>query len=175
MDDAATAAKTAIDSAQDKAGAVAAAKTATGAINGAVSTAETAFEKVAAKDAVQAEADRIKASLTKPEDQQKVDDLASQANDAIDAATSVTAVDQVRDKAIADIDNVKSTADATAAKDLQAAKDKAISALHDEQVKVKGTIDGLPNISDDVKAALKTKVDAEYDTTAMNVTDAQTW
>ncbi|MBA1393878.1 DUF1542 domain-containing protein, partial [Lactobacillus sp. XV13L] len=140
----------------------------------AVSTAETAFEKLTAKDAVQAEATKIKAGLSNPADQKAVDDLVTEANKDIDAATSVAAVDQIRDKAIADIDSVKTAADDTAVKGLKDAQAKALNELHDEQVKVKGTIDGLPNISDSAKIALKAKVDAAYKTAADKVEAAQT-
>ncbi|MBA1392398.1 DUF1542 domain-containing protein, partial [Lactobacillus sp. XV13L] len=136
--------------------------------------AETAFEKTAARDAVKAEANKIKAGLNKQEDKDKVDALSAQANKDIDAAAGVAAVDQARDKAIQAIDNVKSTADATVAKDLQDAKNQAIGELHDKQVSVKGTIDGLPNISSDVKTKLKAKVDAEYQAAATGVANAQT-
>ena len=117
------AAKDAIEKATDKDAVSKAAGEADQAFTQAETEAKLAFAKVAAKDAVHKVASTVKGNLSKDADKKQVDAITTQADTAIDKATDITTINQLRDKAISDINAVKATADAVDKATLEQAKD----------------------------------------------------
>ncbi|MEB3365266.1 DUF1542 domain-containing protein [Lactobacillus sp. R2/2] len=122
IDQAKADAEKAIDSATSKQDVNNASDKAKTDIDKAKNDAELAFAQAAAKDAVKAVAEDIKSGLNKQEDKNKVDDLVTQANKDIDAATTIDSVNSIRDKAITAIKSIKNSADQSDKDDLAAIK-----------------------------------------------------
>ncbi len=146
--------------------------TAVNKFNETVIQAEVAFATVPAKEAVKAEADKISGDLSNQTDKDLVNKIVDQANTDFATADSIAKVYEIRDKAIKDIDAVKSNADKAAQDKLNDAKSAAIKELTEEQIRVNKAIDDLPNVSAENKSALKDKVNLYYQTAINNVEKA---
>lgn len=83
----------------------------------------------------------------------------TKAETAIDAATSIDAVEQAEKAGKSTIDRIYDKIEVKNEKNIQKAKDAATDQLEDEAANAKKEIDDLENISEDAKDALKKKID----------------
>ena len=118
-----------------------------------------------AKEAIKEAADKVTPGLS-AEDQNKVNDLLTQANASIDKATDLITITTIKNNTINAINNVKSDADQA---ELNAIKEADIKELTAAQTYVNQTIDNLPNISAERKSSLKDKVNLYYQTAINNI------
>ena len=161
-------ANTQIDNANDPNSITNLVATAVNKFNETVTKAEVTFATVPAKEAVKAEADKINGGLSNQADKELVNKIVDQADTDFATADSIDKVYEIRDKAIKDIDAVKSDA----LNKLNEAKLSAIKELTDKQTNVNKAIDDLPNVSAENKNALKDKVNLYYQTAINNVEKA---
>ena len=172
IDATATEANTQIDNVNDLNSITNIVATAINKFNETVNKAEIAFATVSAKEAVKAEANKISGGLSDQSDKDLVNKIVDQADKDFATAKSIDKVFEIRDKAIKDIDAVRSAADQAAQNKLNNAKSAAIKELTEKQTSVNKAIDNLPNVSAENKSALKDKVNLYYQTAINNVEKA---
>ena len=170
IDQAKADAEKAIDSATSKQDVNNASDKAKTDIDKAKNDAELAFAQAAAKDAVKVVAEDIKSGLNKQEDKNKVDDLVTQANKDIDAATTIDSVNSIRDKAITAIKGIKNSADQSDKDDLAAIKSTNKTNVDQAATNAKNRVDEAYNKLDDTQKAT-TKTD--YDNALAAIEDAK--
>ena len=170
IDQAKADAEKAIDSATSKQDVNNASDKAKTDIDKAKNDAELAFAQAAAKDAVKAVAEDIKSALNRQEDKNKVDDLVTQANKEIDAATTIDSVNSTRDQAITAIKGIKNSADQSDKDNLAAIKSTNKTNVDQAATKAKNRVDEAYNKLDITQ---KATTQADYNKALAAIEDAK--